>query len=85
MGAVQRSFAWASGIPLARLAAVQAAESAAASGPVGDEPADAASGEPNAAEVAPEIAADLDELGARLPGTGSRVARGEQDTDEDLF
>ena len=28
---------------------------------------------------------DLDELGTRLPGTGDRVERGGQDTDEDLF
>ncbi len=36
-------------------------------------------------DVAPEVAGDLAELGARLPGTGSREDRGEQDTDEDLF
>ncbi len=36
-------------------------------------------------DIAPEAAADLDELGTRLPGTGDRVERGDQDTDEDLF
>ena len=56
----------------------------------GDEIADAkAAFEPaeNAVEpdVAPEEAAGLDELGTRLPGTGDRVERGDQDTDEDLF
>ncbi len=37
------------------------------------------------ADVTPEPVGDLDELGTRLPGTGDRVERGGQDTDEDLF
>jgi len=36
-------------------------------------------------DITPEQVADLDELGSRLPGTGNRVQRGDQDTDEDLF
>jgi long-chain acyl-CoA synthetase len=38
-----------------------------------------------APDVAPEIVGDLEGLGTRLPGTGDRVTRGGQDTDEDLF
>ncbi len=38
-----------------------------------------------AADVTPEPAASLDELGHRLPGTGERNRRGNDDTDEDLF
>jgi long-chain acyl-CoA synthetase len=45
-------------------------------------PVTAASGP---APVKPESAAGLDELGARLPGTGERDRRGDQDTDDDLF
>lgn len=84
---VQRRYAAAIGVPdrsaqPARLAAVPAG---------GDEIADAraafgASVEPEVApDVAPEEAAGLDQLGTRLPGTGDRVERGDQDTDEDLF
>ena len=84
---MQRRYAAAIGVPdrsaqPARLAAVPAG---------GDEIADAraafgAAVEPEAApDVAPEEAAGLDELGTRLPGTGDRVERGDQDTDEDLF
>lgn len=37
-------------------------------------------------DVAPEQVGELTELGVRLPGTGAdRSARGDQDTDEDLF
>lgn len=36
-------------------------------------------------DVTPERAADLDELGHRLPGTGQRLRRGDEDTDDDLF
>jgi len=36
-------------------------------------------------DVTPEQVADLDELGVRLPASGSREERGDQDTDEDLF
>lgn len=35
--------------------------------------------------VEPEAAAGLDQLGVRLPGTGKRGRRGDQDTDDDLF
>ena len=38
-----------------------------------------------AVDIAPEQVADLDELGVRLPASGSREERGDQDTDEDLF
>ncbi len=38
-----------------------------------------------AADVSPEPAGDLDKLGARLPGTGNRVERARDDTDEDMF
>lgn len=56
-----------------------------------DQPDDAVTDEPDegadAAEpdIDPEPAADLDELGARLPADGSRADRGRQDTDADLF
>ena len=36
-------------------------------------------------DVTPEAAADLGELGARLPAAGPRKQRYQQDTDEDLF
>ncbi len=36
-------------------------------------------------DVSPEPAGDLAELGTRLPGTGDRVERARDDTDEDLF
>ena len=36
-------------------------------------------------DVTPEPAAALDELGRRLPGTGRRNRRADQDTDDDLF
>lgn len=36
-------------------------------------------------DFAPEPVADLHQLGARLPGTGTRIRRGARDTDEDLF
>ncbi len=38
-----------------------------------------------AAPVVPEAAAPLESLGSRLPGTGQRGRRGENDTDDDLF
>lgn len=47
----------------------------------GDRPEGA--GEP--AVIRPEPAAGLDQLGTRLPGTGERDRRGDQDTDDDLF
>ncbi len=42
-------------------------------------------GEAPGPEVSPEAAAALDELGTRLPGTGERRGRGDDDTDDDLF
>jgi long-chain acyl-CoA synthetase len=79
--AVQRSYAMAAGLPLARLTAVPDRWGTPAPGSA--EHADAVPAkEP---DVAPEPAADLGELGTRLPGTGNRVDRGDQDTDEDLF
>lgn len=45
-----------------------------ATGPVAEPP-----------DVTPERAAALDELGRRLPGTGQRLRRGDEDTDDDLF
>ncbi len=45
----------------------------------------AAGGAPENPDLAPEPAADLDQLGVRLPGTGTRSRRGVRDTDEDLF
>jgi hypothetical protein len=37
-------------------------------------------------DIAPEQVGELAELGVRLPGAGiNRAARGDQDTDEDLF
>ncbi|MDQ2845734.1 MAG: AMP-binding protein [Actinomycetota bacterium] len=38
-----------------------------------------------AAEVSPEVAAPLDQLGKRLPSAGSRGGRGAKDSDDDLF
>ncbi len=83
---VQRRYAATVGVadgsaPPARLASVPAG---------GDEIADAraafdTSAKTEEPDVAPEEAAGLDELGTRLPGTGDRVERGDQDTDEDLF
>ncbi|MGS0687583.1 class I adenylate-forming enzyme family protein [Nakamurella sp. GG22] len=83
---VQRRYAATVGVPdrsaqPARLASVPAG---------GDEIADARAAfdapvETEEPDVAPEEAAGLDELGTRLPGTGDRVERGDQDTDEDLF
>lgn len=79
--AVQRSYAAATGLPLTRLSAVpDGSENTAAAMDVGTEPLTR-----EAVDVAPEPAAGLDELGTRLPGTGNRAVRGDQDTDEDLF
>jgi hypothetical protein len=51
---------------------------------VAGEPASGSS-EDDAVDVTPEQVADLDELGVRLPASGTREERGDQDTDEDLF
>ena len=75
---VLRSYALAAGLPPSRLTAVPGAAEQA-----GETPVDAES--PAEPDIAPEVAADLDELGVRLPATGSREDRGDQDTDEDLF
>jgi len=67
-----------------RLTAVGAdsadAESAPGDDTGGNEPAE------SAPDIAPEQVGELAELGVRLPGAGvNRAARGNQDTDEDLF
>ena len=84
--AVQRSQAKSG--PVSRLTAVDSADDTETGTPNTELPAagtgDAADAEP-AADVTPEPVGDLDELGTRLPGTGDRVERGGQDTDEDLF
>lgn len=36
-------------------------------------------------DISPEQAAPIEELGTRLPGTGERQRRGDEDTDDDLF
>ncbi len=95
--AVQRGYAAATGLPLTRLTAVP--DSLAGDGSDGPSAGSAdgseaqpaapdggtAEGADNAPDVAPEPVAGLDELGTRLPGTGNRTVRGDQDTDEDLF
>ncbi|MET3808527.1 long-chain acyl-CoA synthetase [Nakamurella sp. UYEF19] len=45
----------------------------------------AVSGAVTAPDVRPERAAAIEELGTRLPGTGERQRRGDEDTDDDLF
>ena len=50
-----------------------------------DEQAAVATEDDTAPAVTPEAAAALDELGNRLPGTGERARRGDDDTDDDLF
>ena len=89
-GAVLRNFARTPNATLPRLVAVgpsaagavtvNGAQEAAVAGESGSEP-----GEDEAVDVTPEQVADLDELGVRLPASGSREERGDQDTDEDLF
>ena len=60
-------------------------------GTVNGDQARAVDGDPTRAErrrpwtSRPEQVADLDELGVRLPASGNREERGDQDTDEDLF
>jgi hypothetical protein len=75
--AVQRSYALVTGSP-SRLSAVDVATD-------GDPESDDVAVPDIEPDVAPEVAGDLAELGAKLPGTGRREGRGEQDTDEDLF
>jgi long-chain acyl-CoA synthetase len=77
-GSVQRGYAQAAGLPLSRLTSV------GPWGPDGSDDGDDA-GEIDGPDTAPETVADLAELGTKLPGTGNRAARGDQDTDEDLF
>ncbi len=79
--AVQRGYAAATGLPLTRLTAVPDGSGGFVAGAPEHASAEPAS-EP---DVAPEPVAGLDELGSRLPGTGNRMDRGDQDTDEDLF
>lgn len=88
-GAVLRNFARTPNATLPRLVAVgpsaagavtvNGAQEAAVAGESGSEPGE------EAVDVTPEQVADLDELGVRLPASGSREERGDQDTDEDLF
>ena len=56
----------------------------AAAPPDGTQP-DLTPPDPTPPDVTPERAAALDELGRRLPGTGKRLRRGDEDTDDDLF
>jgi len=81
---VQRSYSRAVGIPLPRLAAVPGTVVGVDPGSAGDDPPQPA-GAAEEPDITPEQVGDLGELGARLPGTGNREDRGEQDTDEDLF
>ena len=61
--------------PVSRLTAVQSTDAEDAEAIAEEDP-----------QTTPEPVGALDELGTKLPGTaGNRVARGEQDTDEDLF
>jgi long-chain acyl-CoA synthetase len=71
---VLRRYSRETGQPVSRLSSVRSAEDV-----------QAATAEPPAPDTTPEPVAALDELGTKLPGTGNRVVRGEQDTDEDLF
>jgi hypothetical protein len=54
-------------------------------GPVDPNAAEPSAAAPIPPDVQPEAAAPLEELGARLPGTGGRDRRGTDDTDDDLF
>jgi long-chain acyl-CoA synthetase len=84
-GAVQRGYALAAGLPISRLTSVG---QRTAEGSVDDQGGHESGGEEVSADgtdTAPEVVADLTELGTKLPGTGNRVERGDQDTDEDLF
>jgi long-chain acyl-CoA synthetase len=74
-GSVQRGYALAAGLPLSRLTSVGPR---GADGPTGET-------EQDGVDFAPETVANLDQLGAKLPGTGNRADRGDLDTDEDLF
>ena len=76
---VQRSYARAAGLPLPRLSAVAGSADREQAEPESDAETEVPP------DIAPEVAGDLAELGARLPGTGSREDRGGLDTDEDLF
>ena len=70
---VLRRYAASIGQPVSRLAAVRSPDTESEEP---DEPLP---------DVTPEPVGALDELGRKLPGTGDRGGRGEQDTDEDLF
>jgi long-chain acyl-CoA synthetase len=89
-GAVLRNFTRTPNATLPRLVAVAPSPEGAVT-VNGDQAAavagETASGpsEDDAVDVRPEQVADLDELGVRLPASGTREERGDQDTDEDLF
>jgi len=89
-GAVLRNFTRTPNATLPRLVAVAPSPEGAVTvngdqaGGVAGEPASGPS-EDDAVDVTPEKVADLDELGVRLPASGTREERGDQDTDEDLF
>jgi hypothetical protein len=89
-GAVLRNFTRTPNATLPRLVAVAPSPEGAVTvngdqaGGVAGEPASGPS-EDDAVDVTPEQVADLDELGVRLPASGTREERGDQDTDEDLF
>ena len=77
--AVRRSHTRAVGMTQSRLISVGSLPPE-----TGDPAGDHEAAEP-APDTAPETVADLAELGTKLPGTGNRADRGDQDTDEDLF
>ena len=62
----------------------QAKQEAKKHDPKGEAGADPA-GMPDQPDVFPEPAAPIEELGNRLPGTGERGSRADDDTDDDLF
>ena len=89
-GTVLRNFARTPNATLPRLVAVApSADGVATVNGVHATEVDGESGtapaEDESVDVTPEQVADLDELGVRLPASGSREERGDQDTDEDLF
>jgi len=89
-GAALRNFARTPNATLPWLTAVAPSPAGAATVNGGRDGAEAAgsgseqSKDPSV-DVTPEQVADLGELGVRLPASGSREGRGDQDTDEDLF
>ncbi len=86
-GAVLRNFARTPSATLPWLTAVAPSSDGTTVNGVSGTAGDGGSeeGAEEAVDVTPEQVADLDELGVRLPASGSREERGDQDTDEDLF